>query len=194
MRLIARKLTGALFLVLAFPFAVLSGFGRFESMFEICAQLLALAPGMPGDYLRRGFYSLTLERFSFENRIGFGSFFTHPKASVAPRAAISDHCSIGMVKIGERAIIGQCAQILSGSRQHKRDADGKLTLQGTFEVVEIGADAWIGAGAVIMANVGERSTIGAGSVVFVKVPADVSVAGNPAKVVFRRPTGKTAPK
>jgi acetyltransferase-like isoleucine patch superfamily enzyme len=187
MRSVAKKMAEIVFLILAFPLAICSGFGRLRLVYVFFAQLLSNGPGLPGDYLRRGYYSLTLERFSFENRVGFGSFFTHPGASVAPRAAISDRCSLGMVRIGERAIVGQGVQILSGSRQHKRDATGRLTDEGVFDVVEIGADAWIGAGAIVMANVGERTTVGAGAVIFFKVAADVSVAGNPAKVVFRRP-------
>jgi acetyltransferase-like isoleucine patch superfamily enzyme len=187
MRSVGKKLIGIVFLVLAFPCAILSGFGRLRPVYVFFAQLLANGPGFPGDYLRRGYYCLTLERFSFENRVGFGSFFTHPGASVAPRAAIGDGCSLGMVRIGERAIVAQGAQIISGARQHKRDASGRLTDHGVFKLVEIGADAWIGAGAIVMASVGERTTVGAGSVIFLNVEPDVSVTGNPATIVFRRP-------
>ena len=188
MRSFAKKLLGFVFLILSFPYAVLAGFGRWKPLYTFCAQLLALGPGLPGDYLRRGFYSLTLKRFSFENRIGFGSFFAHPEADVAPRAAIGERCILGKVTIGERAIIASGVQILSGFRQHTRDAEGKLTGEGTFEMLSIGADTWIGAGSVVMASVGERATVAAGSVIFRGVAADTAVAGNPARVVDQRPS------
>jgi virginiamycin A acetyltransferase len=187
MRLVAKKLLSLVFLVFAFPFAILAGFGRWKPLYILCAHILALSPGMPGDYMRRGFYILTLKRFSFENRIGFGSFFAHPNADVAPRAAIGDYCVVGTATIGERAIIASGVQILSGFRQHTRDAEGRLTGEGVYEMVHIGADAWIGAGSIVMASVGERATVAAGSVIFREVAADASVAGNPARVVDQRP-------
>ena len=121
-----------------------------------------------------------------ENRIGFGSYFAHSCADVAPHAAVGDGCLLGMVTLGERALIGARVQILSGSRQHARDSEGKLTLEGHFDMVHIGADSWIGAGAVVMADVGQRTTVAAGSVIFRKVPDDVAVAGNPARVIDER--------
>ena len=33
-------------------------------------------------------------------------------------------------------------------------------------MIHIGADSWIGAGSVVMADVGERATVAAGSVIF----------------------------
>jgi acetyltransferase-like isoleucine patch superfamily enzyme len=187
MRKAVKRLTGYLFLILAFPFAAVAVFGRFKPGYTFCAQLVSLGPGLPGDYLRRGFYRLTLKRFSFESRIGFGSIFSHPQAEVADLAGIGERCILGMVTIGERANIASGAQVLSGFRQHSRDQAGKLG-EGSFEMVAIGADAWIGAGALIMASIGERTNVAAGSVVFLQVASDVSVAGNPARVVSKRAT------
>jgi maltose O-acetyltransferase len=51
--------------------------------------------------------------------------------------------------------------------------------------VEIGADVWIGGGALILAGVriGSRSVVGAGSVVTRDVPEGVFAAGNPCRVI-----------
>lgn len=51
--------------------------------------------------------------------------------------------------------------------------------------MEIGADVWVGAGALILPGVriGARTVIGAGSVVTRDVPPDVFAAGNPCRVV-----------
>ena len=55
--------------------------------------------------------------------------------------------------------------------------------EGEFEKVDIGADCWIGASAIIMAPVGARTTIGAGAVVVHPVEAGVVAVGNPARVI-----------
>jgi maltose O-acetyltransferase len=50
---------------------------------------------------------------------------------------------------------------------------------------EIGADVWVGGGALILAgvHVGSRSVIGAGSVVTRDIPEGVLAAGNPCRVI-----------
>ena len=51
--------------------------------------------------------------------------------------------------------------------------------------VEIGADVWIGGGAIILPGVriGSRAVIGAGSVVTRDIPENVFAAGNPCRVI-----------
>ena len=51
--------------------------------------------------------------------------------------------------------------------------------------VVIGADVWVGGGAIILpgVSVGPRAVIGAGSVVTRDVPGDVCAAGNPCRVI-----------
>ena len=51
--------------------------------------------------------------------------------------------------------------------------------------VEIGADVWVGGGAIILPGVqiGSRAVIGAGSVVTRDVPEQVFAAGNPCRVI-----------
>ena len=51
--------------------------------------------------------------------------------------------------------------------------------------VHIGANVWIGAGAVILPGVtiGENSVIGAGSIVTHNIPANVVAVGNPCRVM-----------
>ena len=56
---------------------------------------------------------------------------------------------------------------------------------GRCRRVTIGADCWLGAGALVMASIGERSTIGAGSVVVAAIPAGSLAVGAPARVVAR---------
>ena len=51
--------------------------------------------------------------------------------------------------------------------------------------VQIGADVWVGGGALILAgvNIGSRAVIGAGSVVTRDIPESAFAAGNPCRVV-----------
>jgi virginiamycin A acetyltransferase len=142
-------------------------------------------PGLPGDYMRIAYYRLTLDKCSLESRIQFGSFFAHPQATVARGVYIGSYCVLGRTSIGERTQIASGVQILSGGQQHRRDAEGRISgaEHGTFETVAIGADCWIGARAVVMAEVGEKTTIGAGSVVVRRIPPGCTAVGSPATVV-----------
>jgi maltose O-acetyltransferase len=59
---------------------------------------------------------------------------------------------------------------------------GKLTDEGrTFRRIKVGAQCWIGAGAIITADLGDGATVGPGSVVSQNVPAGATVSGNPAR-------------
>jgi maltose O-acetyltransferase len=51
--------------------------------------------------------------------------------------------------------------------------------------VRIGADVWVGGGALILAgvNIGSRAIIGAGAVVTRDIPEGVFAAGNPCRVI-----------
>jgi virginiamycin A acetyltransferase len=175
----------ALFLAAAFPAAAIAGFGTCKPFFSIFAHLFALAPGIPGDYLRIAFYKLTLAECSLSSRIQFGSFFAHPEARIAAHVYIGSYCILGRTVIGERTQIASAVQILSGRHQHLRDESGRISgsEQGVFAPVVIGADCWIGAAAIVMADVGAGATIGAGSVVSRPIPPGAVAVGSPAKVI-----------
>lgn len=172
-------------LAFAFPWALLSGFGRFAGLFALSAHACALAPGIVGDYLRVAFYRLTLEQCSLDSRISFGSFFAHPNAMVGQGVYIGSYCVLGSCRIGDRTQIASQVQILSGRRQHPRDASGHIggASESEFQTVDIGSDCWIGASAIVMASVADGSTIGAGAVVVNPIGARVVAVGNPARVV-----------
>jgi acetyltransferase-like isoleucine patch superfamily enzyme len=131
------------------------------------------------------YYSMTLRSCPFDGHIGFGTFFAHAKASVGHRVYIGMLCVLGQTSIGDRTQIASGVQILSGRRQHGRGKDGRIqgAEHGVFEVIPIGADCWIGAGAIVMAEIGEGTTIGAGSVVTRPIPPHSVAVGNPAKVI-----------
>jgi acetyltransferase-like isoleucine patch superfamily enzyme len=170
---------------LVFPLALLSAFGRIDPLYVLGAQFYALFPGLLGDYLRIAYCRLTLDECSLDSRMQFGSFFAHPQARMAPGVYIGCYCVLGCASIGERTQIASGVQILSGRRQHARDADGEIlgADTGLFETISIGSDCWIGAAAIVMADVGSGTTIGAGSVVAKPVPPRAVAVGNPARVI-----------
>jgi len=195
MKQILKRSVQTVFLCLAFPAALLAGFGRIRLVFEFFAQSYAFVPGLVGDYLRAAFYKLTLGNCPIDFRIQFGSFFAHPQAIVGRHVYIGAYCVLGLVEIGERTQIASAVQVLSGSHQHLRDLSGRIWDPGyrAFERVTIGADCWIGAAAIIMASIGDRSTIGAGSVVVRAIPGDSVAVGSPARVVSKADTSSIGP-
>lgn len=185
MKAAIKSVLHGIFLLLALPMALLSGFGRIEAVYLLFAQYCAVIPGLPGDYLRIAYYKLTLEECALESRIQFGSFFAHPQARLGKSVYIGSYCVLGRVTIGDRTQIASAVQILSGAKQHGRDAEGRIlgADHSDFRVVSIGADCWLGAAAMVMADVGAGSTIGAGSIVTKEIPAHSVAVGNPARVI-----------
>lgn len=188
MKGVLKRILHGVFLVLAFPMALVAAFGRFRGGFRFFAQCCAFAPGLPGDYLRIAYYKLTLEDCDLEGRIQFGSFFVHPEVRFSKMAYVGCYCVLGRVSIGERAQIASSVQVLSGRRQHNRDQQGRILPADltTYEVITVGADSWIGAGALVMADVGAGATVGAGSVVVKPIPPHCTAVGNPARILESR--------
>jgi len=86
------------------------------------------------------------------------------------------------VRIGDYTLFGPGVQILTPL--HPLDAALRRK-QEYGKPIEIGADVWVGGGALILAgvHVGARAVIGAGSVVTRDIPEGVFAAGNPCRVV-----------
>jgi virginiamycin A acetyltransferase len=182
LRSFAKQLAVAAARILMFPAGCLAGFGRWQGPYIFFAHAVAVIPGILGSYLRVAYYSFTLDAAGKHCHIGFGSFFAHPKASFSDRVGIGAYCVLGQVDIGEGTLLGSSVQILSGSRQHKRDENGHLSDEGRlFRRIAVGAHCWIGAGAIVMADLGAGASIGPGSVVSQDVPPGATVSGNPAR-------------
>lgn len=97
-------------------------------------------------------------------------------------------CAKESVVIGERVMVGSGAMICDTdfhSLNHKERRTGNDIEYAASSPVEIGDDCFIGAKAIILkgVSIGARSVVAAGAVVAKSVPADVVVAGNPARVV-----------
>lgn len=156
-----------------------------ESLFNFWSHCFAMLPGRPGVYLRRAFYQLTLDYCSSDCFIGFGTLFSHRQVIVNHSSYVGCYSLIGSARIGEGALIGSRVSIISGTDLHELDAEGRWTATDLSRLrqIDIGKHAWIGEGAIIMADIGTGSHAAAGSVVSAAVPARVVVAGNPARFV-----------
>jgi maltose O-acetyltransferase len=90
------------------------------------------------------------------------------------------------VEIGELTQIGPAVQILAAD--HPRDPEERRAGLELGRPVHIGANVWIGGGALILpgVTVGDHAIVGAGAVVTRDVPARATVAGNPARRIERR--------
>ena len=86
------------------------------------------------------------------------------------------------VRIGDFTLFGPAVQIYTP--MHPMDAELRRR-EEYGKPVEIGADVWVGGGAIILPGVriGSRAVIGAGSVVTRDVPDGVFAAGNPCRVI-----------
>ncbi|PYR93375.1 MAG: acyltransferase [Acidobacteria bacterium] len=166
---------------------------RSERVFDACAQTVALFPGLPGMILRRGFYRLALDSCARDCFIGFGAIFTHRAVSVESGVYIGPYSMIASSRLRQGCLIASRVSILSGGMLHARGPSGQWLATNMTKMVqiEIGEGAWLGEGAIVIANVGAGAMVGAGSVVPKAVPARVMVAGNPARTIRELETAIT---
>jgi glycosyltransferase involved in cell wall biosynthesis/acetyltransferase-like isoleucine patch superfamily enzyme len=142
------------------------------------SESLARSPGPLGVLKRAAAYRRVLERVGGDAFIGHGTIFSKAAASVGERVYIGRRCLVGWAVIEDEARLADGVQLLSGARHHQT-GDDRLTIRP----IRIGRRAWIGAGAIVMADVGEGAIVGAGAVVTRKVPDGATVAGSPARPI-----------
>ena len=182
--LVALLLLSPLLLWSRLPLSPFSGF-------TAPSQLLSLVPGMTGVLLRRVWYRWTLRSCGRNLTVDWLAVIRVPDTTVG------DHCTfgvanwIGLATIGDDVITGSHVAILSGRAQHGfADLDQPMRSQhGEQQRLIIASNVWIGAQAVIMADVSEGTVIGAGSIVTKTFSPRSVVAGNPARVLRLRDDG-----
>ena len=155
---------------------------------EGSSQLLALLPGLSGQYVRRAFLSRVLAHCDSTATIEFGAIFSDARARIDARAYVGPRCALGYVHLEQDVLLGPAVSIPSGANTHgTQRLDVPIREQtGTKQLVRIGAGSWVGGSAVVMADVGRDVIVGAGAVVTRQVPDAVVVAGVPARVVRQR--------
>ena len=200
-RSVLKTIFNAVALVLVLPFAGLYALlrlaagGRRDSVFQAFSQFFSLGPGLPGDYLRRAFYRLTIDSCAEECSIQFGTILSTSAVGIGYGVYVGANCNIGHCTIGDDTLLGSNVTVLSGKRQHHfARLDMPIRFQGgDYRAVSIGRDVWIGNGAIVMDDVGDQAVVAAGAVVVKPVEARSIVGGNPATVIGYRKDASTAP-
>jgi acetyltransferase-like isoleucine patch superfamily enzyme len=157
--------------------------GHADVFFVFWAQAFALLPGLPGVSLRRAFYRLTLDQCAESFSIGFGALFASRHSRIEQDAYVGAYTVIGSAWLRRGCLIGTRCSIVSGTDLHTRDSQGRWMATDLTRIRqnEIGEYAWIGEGAIVMADIGPSAMVAAGSVVSSNVPSGVVVVGNPAR-------------
>jgi acetyltransferase-like isoleucine patch superfamily enzyme len=155
---------------------------------ESATEYLALIPGLAGEYLRRAFLARTLARCHPSACIRFGSLFSKAGARIDENVYVGPRCHVGLAHLERDALLGAGVHVTSGGQTHGF-ADPGVPIReqpASHKMVRIGAGAWIGSAAVVMADVGRDTVVGAGAVVAKPLPDRVIAAGVPARVVRSR--------
>jgi acetyltransferase-like isoleucine patch superfamily enzyme len=155
---------------------------------EGSTQMLALIPGLAGQYIRRAFLARTLAGCAASAVVSFGTTFSRCGARLDEQVYIGPGCVLGLVHVERDVLVGSGVHVTSGRRTHGiDDSTTPIRDQPSLpRLVRIGAGSWIGSAAVIMADVGSNSVIGAGSVVTKPIPDSVVAAGSPARIIRNR--------
>ena len=188
-----RKLVHFLAMVSVFPLLFWYGIFRAvagaDAAVEETSQFLACVPGRLGVLLRAVFFSKVLRQCDPTVFIGYGALLTKSDTRLGKHVYIGPYCQLGWVSIGDDTLLGPSVQIPSGPKAHSFDRlDIPIRNQPKeSQQVVIGRDCWIGAGSIVMADVGDQSVIGAGSVVTKPNEPRQLAAGIPCKSI--RPRG-----
>jgi virginiamycin A acetyltransferase len=174
--------------VAAYRVCVLVAPDRADSFFQAQSETFSLWPGLTGGYVRRAFYRLTLTRCANDCSIGFGTLFATRAAEIGTGVYIGPFGNIGHATIDDDTLLGSNVTILSGRQQHQFERlDVPIRHQGgAYARVHVGRDVWIGNGAIISSDIGDQAVVAAGAVVVRPVAPRSIVGGNPAKVIGER--------
>lgn len=159
-----------------------------DSSLESHSQWMSLVPGHVGNYLRNAFYRMTLQHCDPSATICFGVLISKTATRLGRNVYVGPRCMLGWVTLHDDALLGPGVQILSGSRAHEiKSLDSPIRDQpGTLRCVTVGADSWIGAAAIILADVGSQTVIGANSTVTKPIPSLTIAVGSPARPISKR--------
>jgi acetyltransferase-like isoleucine patch superfamily enzyme len=155
---------------------------------ESASQLLSLWPGVSGQYLRRAFLQRVLARCHHSALIEFGTLFSQTGARLDESVYVGPRCQLGLVHLERDVLLAANVQIPSGGKTHYFDDPSRPIREqgGERRMVTIGEGAWVGTGAIVLADVGKGTVVAAGSVVTKPLPDNVIAAGVPARVLRRR--------
>lgn len=156
--------------------------------FAWVAQVASQWAGPTGAYRRRAVLQSCGLGLADDCTIEIGTLFSKPSAVVGEGAYVGAYCCLGDVRIGRKSMLADGVCVPSGPATHgTADLATPMADQpGQPRTVSIGQDCWIGARAVVLADVGDGAVVAAGAVVTRPVEPYTIVAGVPAKPIGRR--------
>lgn len=159
---------------------------------EYLGPIVRSIPGFEGFFLRWLFYRLVCSDVGTMGHIYTGVRLVHGYGvRIGNKVNINYDVYIdgrGKVDIGDYALIGPGAKIISSNHQID-NVEGPMTSQPCeLRRVKLEEDVWIGAGAIILpgVTVGRGGVVAAGSVVTGDVAPFSVVGGIPAKEIRKR--------
>ncbi|OQB26464.1 MAG: putative acetyltransferase [Chloroflexi bacterium ADurb.Bin180] len=151
------------------------------------SQLLAGIPGMLGVLVRRIWYRAALQACGSRLFVDWGAVLRSPRSVIGDDVYVGIRSWIGEVSIGSKVMLSGPCIVTSGSHTHGISRDRPMSEQPvTLATVHIGDDVWVGAGAIIMADLATGTVVGAGSVVTKATEPYSIVVGNPARKIRDR--------
>lgn len=165
--------------------------GREQALSTI-SEHAAKRPGLIGVYTRQALYRQLLSRAGVDIHFGYQTLLSKPNAKIGDRVYLGRFCTVGWVTIADDARIADGAQLLSGAHHHGTSHEGVKLQQTSHQPIRIGKGAWIGANAVVMADVGDGAIVGAGAVVTKPVAPGQTVVGVPAKPITQAQQSRQA--
>jgi virginiamycin A acetyltransferase len=183
-RRLTRLLTRLLVLLVVLPFLALTRAAKYVYI----SELISAIPFRFGEQVRYEFYRRTLAACGEGVTINFGTVLSYPDITVGSHVWLGTYNLIGHADIGDHVLTAQGCHIISGTHPHPFDRTDVpiMEQQAKGARVGLGPDVWLGAGAIVMANIGRGCVVGAGSVVTRDIPDWAVAAGNPARVLRYR--------
>lgn len=155
---------------------------------EGSSQMLALIPGLVGEYLRRAFLTQVLAHFDLTATVTFGTLFSQTGARLDAHAYVGPRCHLGLVHLERDVMLGAAVHVPSGPDTHGISSTDRAIRDqpGVRTLVRIGEGTWVGSAAVVMADVGKHCIVAAGAVVTRPLPDYSVAAGVPARIIRDR--------
>lgn len=189
MKILFKRIFFIFALIPALPFIIITRleeiiFGKStERVYTSCKEIMATIPTIAGRYIRLAYYKSVCTHIGLDVSLSFGSMLAHRDTVIRRGTTIGCYSIIGYADIGENTLFGARVSVVSGKYQHGHPGDRKNNsdVEEQYTKITIGANSWIGEGAIILSNIGRNCTVAAGSVLLKDAPDDTTFMGNPAR-------------
>lgn len=186
LKAIGQLLASVLSLPLQARYRVLRRLLTDDRALSLTSEAAGRRTGILGLYLRQAFYMRVLRACGSDVHFGYQTLLSKRDTVIGDRVYLGRFCTVGRVTIGDDTRIADGVQLLSGQHHHGSSLHGVELSEVKQHHITIGKNVWIGANAVVMADVGDGAIVGAGAVVTKPVAPGQTVVGVPAKPIAKQ--------